>query len=347
MKIPACINELDLKPAGQTLLAICDNVRFEKGVPMTAVSLTKIGKLTLHYGQHFVDATSSGRVELLEHEAHHVAGSYFSRMKGRDPELWNVAFDCVINEHLDREALPEDGCFFDNMNLPPMSAEAAYDRLKNRQGNQGKGCGSKGIDLKDLPISKLPALMDLARKVMGPAGAHEGGGGDIDLPPVVEYPQWMKDLERHLKQKCARVRKHTWLRESRSVDTVRGRRHQNRRDTLGGLILLDTSGSMWGDLPLLIALIQKYLPKADGAVWDTVCSPRGPANTILKRTQDVGGGGTDPRCAAHLRKDGETTVWITDGYVTEWPEMSKDDVVVLTQSGSEPQGAGTVIRCDS
>ena len=66
-------------------------------------------------------------------------------------------------------------------------------------------------------------------------------------------------------------------------------------------------------------------------------------------TRNVGGGGTSPSCASALRRSGEVSVWISDGYVDGWPEMTADDVVVLTESGGvePPAGVGHVVRASA
>jgi hypothetical protein len=254
---------------------------------------------------------------------------------------------------LDRGNLPAEGCFFDRLGVTPMPAEALYEILKERQqagqGSQGEGCGHNGLDISKLPIEVLPTLMEIASKVaeaIGHKAGHTlGGGGDVVLPPVATFPPWVRELERILLRKTALLRKRTWMRDSRKLDSVRGRLRKRRRDELGGLILLDASGSMWGELPMLLAVVLRYLPKADGAVWDTVASPRGPVGKMLERVRSVGGGGTSPRCAAALRRTGEIAVWISDGFVDAWPTLGAEDVVVLTESGGvEPTGAGHVVR---
>lgn len=42
-------------------------------------------------------------VFLIAHEAMHVAYAHLPRLMGRDPQVWNVATDAVINDMLKRE----------------------------------------------------------------------------------------------------------------------------------------------------------------------------------------------------------------------------------------------------
>lgn len=357
MSLPDRFLDLPLKPAGRALLAGCDSVRrvpASHGMKWTALAVTRTGRLELLYTDVWEHEAPGVQAEMVEHEAHHLACNTFGRLGERDPVLWNMASDAAINHHLDRSKLPVEGCYFDTFGVTPMPAEALYEHIKDQQQKQqgqcGEGCGHNGLDIADLPLEALPAVIEVAGKVAEAighmAGQQQGGGGDIVLPPVAEYPRWVKELERLLTKKTAVMRTRTWMRDSRKLDSVRGRLRKRRRDELGGLILLDASGSMWSDLPLLLAVIRKYLPKADGAVWDTVASPRGPTGRMLEMVKNVGGGGTSPSCAAALRRAGEVTVWVSDGYVDGWPAFTGDDVVVLTESGGvEPRGAGAVIRC--
>ena len=346
MRVDKIVYGLKLKPAGAALVALADYMRHVPAVGYSAMAVNKqTGKLTLCLGDKWLEASDPEKVELLEHEAHHIACGSFQRIGERDPQIWNMATDCAINEHLDRAKLPPDGCFFESWNVSPMPAERMYEIIKQQNGGKGEGCGHQPLDMSAVPISKLPGLIKIGTEIANSiqAGQSSGQGVDIELPPVREYPEWVKTLEKLLKSKVETVRKRSWMRENRAIGVVRGRQRVKRRSQMGGLVLLDASGSMCDELPMILALVKHYLPKVEGAVWDTIASQRGPVAGMTEKLRTVGGGGTSPSCAAGLRRPGEISVWISDGYVDHWPEMTGDDIIVLTQDGQEPDG-GTIIR---
>ena len=67
---------------------------------------------------------------VLAHEYLHAALRHEARLGNRDPELWNVACDFVINQWLrdmDVGSMPESALF--DPELQGLSAEAVYDLL--------------------------------------------------------------------------------------------------------------------------------------------------------------------------------------------------------------------------
>lgn len=79
----------------------------------------------------FFELINETRVTLLAHELAHTMYDHMGRLLGRDPELWNVAADYVINNELDHM-----GFSFTNMNplldhqYDNMSTEQVYERLQ-------------------------------------------------------------------------------------------------------------------------------------------------------------------------------------------------------------------------
>jgi predicted metal-dependent peptidase len=70
---------------------------------------------------------------VMAHELLHVALRHHARRQGRDPFLWNVACDYVINSWLiemDVGAMPQFGLLYDP-ELKGLNAEAVYDRIAN------------------------------------------------------------------------------------------------------------------------------------------------------------------------------------------------------------------------
>ena len=84
----------------------------------------------LYYNPNFIDSLSeSQKVFLLSHEICHVELEHMERGKDKNPRLWNIATDAVINAYLEHAGLePIEGC----VQMPDayqMRAEDMYDTL--------------------------------------------------------------------------------------------------------------------------------------------------------------------------------------------------------------------------
>ncbi len=88
------------------------------------------------YGKELYVNPAAGLTEsecrfVMAHELLHVALRHSTRCRGRDPYLWNVACDFVINEWLGEMGIgtvPQVGLLLDE-SLKGLSAEAVYDRI--------------------------------------------------------------------------------------------------------------------------------------------------------------------------------------------------------------------------
>ena len=334
---------------GAALVAVADNIICEEmdQSDYSGVALDDKGKLTLIYTPKFAAESEETRSELLEHEAGHIAFDFFARGRalGADDkdtslwDIWNIAHDCAINEQLNKDVLPPGGATFEACDLPVAPAEVAYELLKERATKTQlppKGwCNHKPCNIPPELFPKLLQIVRAAQEGKATIGTTPGEGSKVDVLPFVQRPKWLDKLEALLMTRTRLTRRRTWLRDTRRSVYVRGRQRKQALERTG-LVLLDTSGSMWADLPMLLAQVTHYMPECEGAVWDTVASPRGPVRGLYDATTTVGGGGTDPRCAAALRREGELVIWITDCEVMGWPEMTKNDVVVQTASNAGP-----------
>jgi predicted metal-dependent peptidase len=208
---------------------------------------------------------------VIAHELLHVSLRHSVRCRGRDPYLWNVACDYVINDWLTEMrigSIPQIGLLLD-LDLKGLSAEAIYDRIVTdlrrfrRLGTfRGVGLG----DILDAPSSgwwSSPEGTDLdafyrSCLAQGLLYHHDQGRGllpaglieeirALSQPPIpwdVELARWFDD---HFPP-IERVR--TYARPSRRQSSTPSiarpryvsdiRLHEGR--TFG--VVLDTSGSM-------------------------------------------------------------------------------------------------------
>lgn len=208
---------------------------------------------------------------VLAHELLHVGLRHASRRRGRDPYLWNVACDYVINGWLvamDVGELPSVGLLYDP-ELAGESAESVYDRIATDLRRARKLATFRGTGLGDIlerGDSKAPApgagvdLDAFYRDCLAHGlSYHEAGGrgylpsglveeiralGQPPIPWDVELARWFDEHFRPVE------RRRTYARPSRrqaaTPDLPRPRWVPNPRDFDGRTfgVVLDTSGSM-------------------------------------------------------------------------------------------------------
>jgi predicted metal-dependent peptidase len=220
---------------------------------------------------------------VIAHELLHVGLRHQARRQGRDPYLWNIACDYVVNGWLVEMGvgeLPKFGVLYDP-ELKGMSAEAIYDRIATDMRRYRKLATLRGFSLGDMLEGNTPewwmhgdgvtldafyrrcltqglAFHQSEDRGLLPAGLVEEIRA-LDQPPIpwdVELAQWFDQHFSPLEER----RTYTRLsrRQSATPDIPRPRwvplaeSHEGR--TFG--VVLDTSGSME----------RKLLAKALGAI---------------------------------------------------------------------------------
>ncbi|MFJ8580702.1 hypothetical protein [Micromonospora sp. NPDC093277] len=263
---------------------------------------------------------------VLAHEMLHAALRHGDRVAHRDPYLWNVATDFVINGWLVEMAVGEmpDGLLYDPQ-LRGLSSEAVYDRLATDlrryrklatlcgpgrgdilgHGAPGPGEARRGVDLDEYYRRALTSGLryhQSSGRGLLPAGLV-AEIRVLDEPP----PPWDVQLARWFDERFpARERRRSYARPSRRQAASPGiprpgwHRHdeEDRRPTFG--VLLDTSGSM--GIRLLgraLGAVAAYatardVPAARVVFCDAVAYDAGylPVEEIAGRVRVRGRGGT-------------------------------------------------------
>lgn len=105
-----------------------------KNVPIAATD-----GLFIYYNTKYMQGLSEGqRNYIIMHELYHVILLHCLRDDGKDPRIWNIAADCVVNSFVDQFAMrmkyfgipfnrPDEGCFLDDFDY--YSVEELYDIL--------------------------------------------------------------------------------------------------------------------------------------------------------------------------------------------------------------------------
>lgn len=91
----------------------------------------------VYYAPKFFDTlTNDQRVFCYAHEVMHVAFNHILRSRDRNPQIWNIATDAVINQMLMGENLPMIDGGVNMVDAIGRSAEEMYEKLLEQQKNQ-------------------------------------------------------------------------------------------------------------------------------------------------------------------------------------------------------------------
>lgn len=300
---------------------------------------------SLFYNAEFVMEISDAQIRgVIVHEMLHVAWLHHTRRGNRDPKLWNVATDYVINANVIREGyeLP-DGALIDVKRFPhDMPADAVYDILKREQdqnggqpqqgqpgqGQPGQGQRQIGDILDAAPgqgeAARQAAEMETKAKIINAAKAAAAAGKATSMSKrfLEEARQTPRDiwavLQRYVDSAARQVS--TWSRPNRRY-VSRGLYLPGRMpDGMSRLaIVIDVSGSINAAklatfLKALNVAVEVAGPEAvDVIQCDTKITDRrefGPGELI---TVDViGGGGTELSPALAEVKDAAACIVFTD-----------------------------------
>ncbi|GAA3508774.1 putative metal-dependent peptidase [Streptosporangium album] len=291
---------------------------------------------------------------VLAHEMLHAALRHGDRIGGRDPYLWNVAADYVINGWLVEMAVGEmpEGLLFDQ-SLAGLSAEAVYDRIATDLRRMRKLATLRGRGLGDVLDRPLPHpgapgryvdLDDYYRNALstGLAYHHNSGRGHLpsgleqeiralDQPPL----PWDAALARWFEEHVPAVEKRrSYARASRRQAASPGiprpgwtRPEERVRQATFGVVL-DTSGSMNAKLlgkalgAIASYALSRDVPRARVVFCDAAAYDAGylPVEEISGRVRVRGRGGTVLQPGVNLLERADDfppdgpILLITDGY---------------------------------
>jgi len=203
---------------------------------------------------------------LVLHESCHVVLMHMWRREGRDPKIWNVANDALINAYIKSRGwqLPKGGVHIGWVK-EEHSSEYVYNKLKEQQQEQQKNGGGSGDgegdeedntngggfdgtgDLHDAQDDATRVDME-ATIVAAAKMAKDCGQGSALIDRVLEkvgepMVRWQDVCRSMMTESCAAD--YTYMRPSRRFIGSGLYLPSLRSDALGGLAIgFDTSGSM-------------------------------------------------------------------------------------------------------
>lgn len=144
----------------------------------------------IFWAEQFVDETDEAKLMgVVAHEVMHIVMKHMLRRAERDPKMWNIACDYVINDILLESGfeLPEQGCI--DPHFKGMTAEQAYAELQQRGDDTDQPSWGMVMDATDSngdPMTGSDAETleaDIDRKIMVAADTAKSIG---KLPASIE-----------------------------------------------------------------------------------------------------------------------------------------------------------------
>lgn len=307
-------------------------------------------KGNIRFNARFLRSLSNDQATfVLAHEVAHAAFSHFERRRGRDPMLWNIANDYVINLVL-FDLFGNASFLPDAVLLDPrfvgMSSEQVYDRIASGESLMS-GCPLHGdMTVGDTAAGAAGGAVVLRECRAGHSGdekawdhsvvlahgrARQYGSMPESLDRMIHAKlesriDWRQELRQYLRGTASRLRpedytflppSRRWLHRGIYLPSTCG------ADGIRIAFAVDTSGSMdKEDLAQAVAEIEAIRRQYQGSIYLIECdaevhrgrwlSPMEPCPETFK-----GGGGTDFRPVfRHLEDEGirvDLLVYLTDG----------------------------------
>jgi len=352
--------------------AVCDRMHIE----IAAVD-AYLGEIYFHPRRGL---SNQEVIFVYAHELLHAALLHHTRGRGRDPWVWNVACDFVINDWLIEMGVgqfPSVGGLYDPR-LKGMSADEVYDLLMREPGRCKGARGFRGAlgdvlfesESRRIYRGDVSTLDDFYRRSLTAGLTCAMGRGYVPAglveeirslwtPPVpwdVELARWMAEHVPLLKDPL-RTYARASRRQSSTLDIPRPARFvpQEWKDACTFGVILDTSGSM--DRELLgraLGAIASYAEARDVPQVRLVLCDAAPYDQGFVPPTDLRGvfsikgrGGTVLQPAvSFLHKQGDfpadaPIMIITDGWCEEELLVPRDHCFVLPRKGWK-EGAMTL-----
>ncbi len=104
---------------------------------------------TIYYNPKFLEKLElNEQIFIFAHEICHIAFDHIRRSEGKDPEVWNIATDGVINQFLKRDGLKIVTGGIDIAEAINYDAEQLYDKLLKEKKQKEKSSSSEEISSK-------------------------------------------------------------------------------------------------------------------------------------------------------------------------------------------------------
>ncbi|MCX7922989.1 MAG: VWA-like domain-containing protein [Clostridia bacterium] len=341
------------------------------------VSMISTPSLKLLYNKSWYEALKDEQaVGVVIHELLHMVLLHPYRKVNRDHNLWTIACDMAVNEHIDPALLPANAITVEKIakeikeTIPALKgAEFYYDiiaKTKNkisivgtdreikivlRTGQELKANNSMESDSSEINKNAFKGMLtELVEQAEAEGEIPTGLSSFVSEIYKTSEINWRNVLKRFLSGKGKVLKSKTCKRESKRFENLPG----NRR-TVGttALLALDESGSISEKQTArfyneLLAIRKITGTSISVTQFDTECTQPIPIEKYIREKRRVKNGGTDFRPIFHMADKMRIPLLIifTDGDGTV-PENTNQKVLwVLTKAGKKPAEYGHCITFD-
>ncbi len=235
-------------------LLLNGRVEAKKGIPTACTD----GK-NIFYSEEFIEKLSFESVSfVLAHEVLHKCFLHATRLNGRDPKIWNMAADYVINQILVAEGFtmpPEAPGLIDATFKATDSVDEVYMKLVERGDDPDQA--EDHLDFSDLdPADEKQQEMEMNQQMKSAATLAKQAGKQSDLIKglVEELTKPKVDWRKQLREFMSGKDKSdvTWRRPNRRLMAHDIYTPMVEGDTMGEIVIaFDTSGSIYCHQPTL------------------------------------------------------------------------------------------------
>lgn len=286
------------------------------------------GKYIKYNPDFYLGLTEDERIFLMAHETLHVVFMHMIRRNDRNPYLWNVAADYVINAALKEHGFSLiEGALYDKK-YEGLTSEEVYDLLVE----EGETIELPYLDVIDADCKDGEDIKEHITDVIVRASVAAQMAGDVELPKAIKrlvteilHPTlpWDQILKRFIKAGVSR-NDYSWKRPKQRGKVYLPRLHTPKVGEID--ISIDTSGSVSARafnkfLSEVYGVLKSVKPsQINVSQWDHHLRGNSPVKDIkdLQRLEFTGGGGTRASCAFNAFAENSKSlamVIISDGYI--------------------------------
>jgi Uncharacterized protein conserved in bacteria len=338
---------------------------------VATISMVSTPYLGIQYNMEWFEALKQEHaVGVVLHELLHLILLHPYRKGSRERNLWTVACDMAVNEHIDIRLLPEDSVTVAKIseefkeNIPRLkSAEFYYDviskndeqlsfitkesevRIVLKSGHELKANNSGETEASEVSRNAVKCMISELVDQARAEGEIPGGIlGYINEFYKSNEINWRNVLRRFLSGKGKVQIRKTCKKESKRFENLPG---NNRIVGNTVLLALDESGSITDKYFTRFFSELLSIKKLTGSninviQFDTQCTAPVPIEKFVRQKQRVGYGGTDFRPVFELADKLRVPLLIifTDGQGPAPEHVNQKVLWILTKDGSQPAAYG-------
>lgn len=209
---------------------------------------------TIYYNPEYLESLSvEEQTFVFAHEVCHIAFNHILRSEGKDPELWNIATDGVINQFLKRDGLKMAKGGVDMAEAINYDAEQLYEKLlqekqqrqqQNGQGNQQQNQQQSGNGQQQSQSQQQSSSGGGGSQEQGKQSQEQSGGGSGEDSQEEEKQQdvghdthsmWKQAVKKHKEEQEKSGKKESLLDKLLGKDNKEKAELEKKQEELEGM----------------------------------------------------------------------------------------------------------------